>query len=68
MDNPTAGKLWFYQGETLGYRMLHIFEPGSDLVLAVGVNSQPSDSENQLGQLTDEILNTLHRFGIGSHV
>jgi D-alanyl-D-alanine carboxypeptidase len=68
MDNPTVGKIWFYQGETLGYRMLHVFEPASDLVLAVGVNSQPSDSENQLSQLTDEILTTLHRFGVGSHV
>jgi D-alanyl-D-alanine carboxypeptidase len=68
MDNPTAGKVWFYQGTTLGYRMLHIFVPASGLVLAIGVNSQPSDSENGLGKLTDAILNTLHKFGVGSHV
>jgi D-alanyl-D-alanine carboxypeptidase len=68
MDNPMAGKVWFYQGTTLGYRMLRIFVPSSDLVLAIGVNSQPSDSESGLGELTDAILNTLHKFGVESHV
>jgi hypothetical protein len=34
-------------------------------VIAIEVNSQPSDSENHVNGLNEEIFTTLHEFGAG---
>ncbi|MGZ4599757.1 MAG: serine hydrolase domain-containing protein [Oryzihumus sp.] len=39
---PGFGTVWFYEGETLGFRTLHVWFPGSGLLLAMGVNSAPT--------------------------
>jgi len=65
LDSPSLGKIWFYQGTTLGYRVIHVYVPTTGVVLAIGVNSQPSDSENHVNQLTETIFTTLHEFGAG---
>jgi D-alanyl-D-alanine carboxypeptidase len=46
---------WFYQGETLGYRVLYGWFPKDDLVIAIGTNSQPTDRENHLGALMQQM-------------
>ena len=52
-----GGTVWFYEGETLGYRVLHVYFPVQDAVLVIGLNSQPTD--DQIGQLLTTVYQTL---------
>lgn len=45
---PEVGRLWFYQGETLGYRVAFLFSPEDDVLVAAATNSQPSGEEDKL--------------------
>jgi D-alanyl-D-alanine carboxypeptidase len=60
MTTPQTGTIWFYEGMTLGYRMLHLYLPQQDAVFAFGLNSQPDGKEDQSGKLALTIYNTLH--------
>jgi D-alanyl-D-alanine carboxypeptidase len=60
---PSMGKFWFYEGETLGYRMAYAWFPESDIVFAAGINSQPDAKEDQVGKLMEAIYNSLHGAG-----
>ncbi len=60
---PSMGKFWFYQGETLGYRMVYAWFPDSDVVFAAGINSQPDAKEDQAGKLMESVYNSLHQAG-----
>jgi D-alanyl-D-alanine carboxypeptidase len=55
------GTYWYYQGETLGYRMVYVWFPKSDVVIAVGANSQPTT--NHIGMLIDSLWVELHKAG-----
>ena len=37
---PGIGRFWFYEGETLGFRTVHIYLPRSGVIVALAVNSQ----------------------------
>jgi D-alanyl-D-alanine carboxypeptidase len=57
---PRLGIYWFYQGETLGYRMIYIWLPTSDAVFAIGLNSQPPSSQGRyIGILIEQVYNDL---------
>ena len=56
-----GGAIWFYEGETLGYRLLHVYFPAQDAVLVIGLNSQPTD--DQIGQLLVSVDQTLTAYG-----
>jgi D-alanyl-D-alanine carboxypeptidase len=60
---PSMGKFWFYEGETLGYRMIYVWYPTSDVIIAVGINSQPNAADNHSQQLMQSIYQTLHKAG-----
>jgi len=60
---PSMGKFWFYEGETLGYRMIYVWYPKSDVIIAVGINSQPNGADNHGQQLVQAIYQTLRRAG-----
>lgn len=62
MTLPGMGKFWFYEGETLGYRMVHAYFPKENVVIAVGLNSQPRD--DKVGQLVQSIVATLKTNGL----
>jgi len=49
------GTGWYYQGETLGFRVLYVYIPADGIIFAVGLNSQPSDAENKAGDLITNI-------------
>jgi D-alanyl-D-alanine carboxypeptidase len=55
------GTYWYYQGETLGYRMVYVWFPKTDVVMAVGANSQPTT--NHIGLLIDSLWGVLHKAG-----
>ena len=53
-----GGTYWFYQGTTLGFRVIFAYWPQYDLVLTVATNSQPPSGEDKFGE---EVLGgTLH--------
>ncbi|HLX26458.1 MAG TPA: serine hydrolase domain-containing protein [Candidatus Cybelea sp.] len=60
MTTPQTGTIWFYEGMTLGYRMVHVYLPQQDVVFAFGLNSQSDSKENQSGKLALTIYDTLH--------
>jgi D-alanyl-D-alanine carboxypeptidase len=60
---PPMRKFWFYEGETLGYRMVYVWFPQSDVVFAAGINSQPNQKEDQSGKLMEAVYQSLHKAG-----
>jgi D-alanyl-D-alanine carboxypeptidase len=60
MTTPQTGTIWFYEGITLGYRMVHVYLPRQDVVFAFALNSQPDSKEDQSGKLALTIYDTLH--------
>jgi D-alanyl-D-alanine carboxypeptidase len=48
VTRPEVGALWFYLGETLGYRTAFLFSPETDVLVAAATNSQPSGEEDRL--------------------
>jgi D-alanyl-D-alanine carboxypeptidase len=58
------GTFFFYEGETLGYRMVHVYFPKQDVVLAFGLNSQPNPGQDHIGDLVRELVTTLSQYGL----
>lgn len=59
MYRAPLGRFWFYEGETLGYRVVHVYAPQRNLVMAVALNSQPNAKEDHIGVLVDRIVAVL---------
>ena len=59
---PQLGTFWFYEGETLGFRVMHAYFPDSGLIFAVGLNSATAD--DQIGALAKTVYDTLHAEGL----
>jgi D-alanyl-D-alanine carboxypeptidase len=60
---PKMGRIWFYEGMTLGYRMTYVYLPKSHAIIAVGLNSQPDKKQDHVGQLMTEVYNRLRAAG-----
>ncbi len=60
---PALGAYWFYQGMTLGYRVLYGYFPTSGAVIVVGLNSQPDEKQNRNGALLEQVYGVLHKAG-----
>ena len=43
-----GGRLWFYQGTTLGFRAVFAYWPQDNLVITAATNSQPAGDQDQL--------------------
>ncbi len=64
---PDIGTCWFYQGETLGYRMIHLWLPMSNSVIALGINGRPSAKKAEYeGTLLVKIYDDLVKNGVMS--
>jgi len=57
------GTWWYYEGMTLGYRVLYAWIPTSDLVIALALNSQPPDGQDKIGTLLETVYTTLRAAG-----
>jgi D-alanyl-D-alanine carboxypeptidase len=64
LDKPPLGRVWFYEGTTLGYRVVHVYFPQQRVVFAFGLNSQPRDPENRVGDLIIAVSQTLKKDGL----
>lgn len=60
---PALGAYWYYQGMTLGYRVLYAYFPKNGAVIVVGLNSQPDNKQNHDGALLEEVYGILHKAG-----
>jgi len=56
------GTFWFYEGETLGFRTMHVYVPESEAIVAIGLNSHPTD--DQIGALAVSVYDTLVSQGV----
>jgi D-alanyl-D-alanine carboxypeptidase len=52
-----VGIVWFYEGETFSQRVMHLFAPDTEIIVAIGTNSLPS--EDQLPQLVFKVYELL---------
>jgi len=57
-----TGTTWFYEGDSLGYRMVYVYYPPQDAVIAFALNSMPG-AENKTDQLAKTIYKTLQAAG-----
>lgn len=57
---PGIGVAWFYEGETLGYRVAQIKMPKSGTIICVGLNSQPNAKQDHIGPLISSIASALN--------
>jgi len=60
---PEVGTVWFYEGETAGYRTYLVYFPRQDAAIALGLNSAPDSKEDQGTRLLLTIYRTLHAAG-----
>lgn len=58
-----TGTTWSYEGDTQGYRVVYVYYPHQDAVIAFGLNSQPDSNQNRSDKLADAIYETLHATG-----
>jgi D-alanyl-D-alanine carboxypeptidase len=56
------GRFWFYEGITLGYRMMHAYFPKQNVVIALGLNSQTGSKEDHIGALVSTVIDTLEKY------
>lgn len=63
LTTPQTGTIWFYEGMTLGYRVVHMYFPRQDAVIVFGMNSQPDSKENSTNKLALAVYETLHAAG-----
>jgi D-alanyl-D-alanine carboxypeptidase len=62
MTHPKIGRIWFYEGETLAFRALHVYLPRSGVIFAVALNSQPT--VDHIGDLAVSVHDTLVEHGV----
>jgi D-alanyl-D-alanine carboxypeptidase len=62
MTHPEIGRFWFYEGETLAFRTLHVYLPGSRVIFAAALNSQPT--VDHIGDLAVSVYGTLVARGV----
>ena len=60
---PNIGTFWYYQGTTLGYRVVYFYLPKTRSVATVGLNSQPDSNESKVGNLMDQVFEVLQDAG-----
>ncbi len=63
ITQPAIGTIWFYEGETLGYRVIYGYFPRRDVVIVVGLNSQPDAKDDHIGELMTSLYATLRAAG-----
>jgi len=54
--SPVLGQGWQYEGGTMGFRVVYVWLPQPDIVVAVGLNSNVNDDNDHIGKLAAAIL------------
>jgi D-alanyl-D-alanine carboxypeptidase len=64
-DPGMKATVWFYEGDTMGYRMVYVYCPSQDAVFSYALNSLPDAAQNRSGTLAVSIYKTLLSGGFG---
>ncbi len=62
VTSKTLGTVWYYEGETTGFRVVNIFAPRSGTVIAIGVNS--ATLNDHTAALATSVYQILHKAGL----
>ena len=62
VTSKALGTVWYYEGETTGFRVVNIFVPRSGTVIAIGVNSATLNDHTAV--LATSVYQTLHKAGL----
>jgi D-alanyl-D-alanine carboxypeptidase len=62
VTSKKLGTVWYYEGETDGFRVVSIFVPRSGTIIAIGVNS--ATLNDHTATLATSIYQTLHKAGL----
>jgi D-alanyl-D-alanine carboxypeptidase len=54
LTGPTLGTVWLYEGGTAAFRTIHVYVPGSGVILVIGLNSYTTPTSTTT--TTDHIL------------
>src|ERR1700722_3850581 len=60
---PDIGTIWFYEGESLGFRTVHFYLPPEDVVVTFSFNSRPRSADDGAGKLATAVYKTLKAAG-----
>jgi D-alanyl-D-alanine carboxypeptidase len=60
---PEIGTIWFYEGESLGFRTVHFYLPTEDAVVTFSFNSRPGSANDGAGKLATTVYKTLKTAG-----
>jgi D-alanyl-D-alanine carboxypeptidase len=63
VTSTALGTVWYYEGETDGYRVVNLYAPRSGTAVAIGVNSASLDDHT--AALGTSIYEILHKAGLG---
>ena len=65
ITTPSTGTAWYYEGGTLGYRVVHFYFPRSGIIIALAVNSATDPNTNDDLQPTAiAVYQTLLKAGV----
>jgi D-alanyl-D-alanine carboxypeptidase len=64
LTDAQLGTFWFYEGESLAFRVVHAYFPDSGLILAIGLNSATESANDQIATLTRAVYGTVHAAGL----
>ena len=59
MYDPGLGRFWFYQGSTIGYRALYMYQIRTGLIISIFTNSQASAAQDKLHDLLIRVYGEL---------
>jgi D-alanyl-D-alanine carboxypeptidase len=59
--SKVTGTVWAYEGETFGYRVQHVYFPGTGLIIALAVNSSTDGDNDQLAALALSVYQVLQK-------
>jgi D-alanyl-D-alanine carboxypeptidase len=62
VTSRALGTVWYYEGETTGFRVVNMFVPRSSTVIAIGVNS--ATLNDHTAALATAVYQTLHQAGL----
>jgi D-alanyl-D-alanine carboxypeptidase len=62
LTDTLKGTTWFYEGASMGYRMMYVYYPRQDAVVAFALNSMPG-AEDKVAILSDAVYKALHGAG-----
>jgi D-alanyl-D-alanine carboxypeptidase len=68
LTRAPIGLFWFYEGETLGFRFLHVYVPATDTTISVVFNSQVGSDVDQAGPFATQVYQTLQAYGLAKSV